>query len=235
MRGGTTGGSRRRSWTCRTRRRPTAVSSTTAAWPLWKDEGGKEEGGIGTKDSSCSSFILSPSLLARRYLSLCALLFWQGGFLFYTSSSSPSPAGSWRASFICGRRSPPRPPTGSTAPALWSWPCCCGTWLPRLILPRAAEQGPRRLLGGVVFHPGRPVRPALLDGSTRPARYTAAPSDRFCFRRPHTLYVAAVLVQSVAALVYLGLAVMPWARKMAKLARLKEVTDRGEEEKERKG
>ena len=123
-----------------------------------------------------SSFHPSSLLLSRRFLSLCALLFWQGGFLFYAAvvipvagrvleGQAPSAGADHRRGHrLAQRRRRRRPGPVAMGPGF------LGRFLP------AAEQGPRRLLGGVVSHPGGPVRPALLDGSARPAGQ-AGPSD----------------------------------------------------------
>ena len=181
-------------------------------------------------------FILHPSsfLLARRYLSLCALLFWQGGFLFYTVVVIP----------VAGRVLEGKLHLRAqiTAEAT-DWLNSAGVVVLALLLwdlASSVDTSPWRNRGrggcwAVLFFTlaGLFALHYWMDRLDPP--YSAGPSDHFAFAVAHTLYVAAALVQSVAALVYLGLAVSAWRVEDAKLARLKEVTDRGEEEKERKG
>ena len=145
----------------------------------------------------------------RRYLSLCALLFWQGGFIFYAVVVIP----------IAGRVLQPnlhlraRITDGATFWLNWAGVVVLALFLWDLAVTTDPSRLRRRLRGGawaVLFvaltalfflHSWLEV----LD----PAE-GKGPTDTLTFYWVHLTYVCVSVVQWLAALLYLGVAVRVW-------------------------
>ncbi len=152
----------------------------------------------------------------RRYLSLCALLFWQGGFLFYAAVVIPA-AGQvlgqrllhLRAQ-ITGQATQCLNGVGVAAVALLLWDLASSTDASRFRrLGRGASWAVMflALAGLFALH-------YWLDVLDPPE--SRGPSDPVVFGVAHTLYVVVSVVQSAAALFHLGLAVNAWRAEDAK-------------------
>ena len=145
----------------------------------------------------------------RRYLSLCALLFWQGGFTFYAAVVIP----------IAGRVLHPnlhlraRITDGATFWLNWAGVVVLALFLWDLAVTTDPSRLRRRLRGGawaVLF-----VTLAALFflhswlESLDPAE-GKGPADTATFFLVHSLYIWVSTAQWVAALLYLGVAVRAW-------------------------
>ncbi|HVS39734.1 MAG TPA: hypothetical protein VMS17_29525 [Gemmataceae bacterium] len=165
----------------------------------------------------------------RRYLSLCALLFWQGGFLFYALVVIPITGRvlgekllHLRAQ-ITGAATSWLNGVGVVALALLLWDLAVSTDGSRF-----RNRG-RGLAWAVLFF-SLAVLFALhywLEVLDPPD--SRGPSNPAAFGVAHTLYVVAAMVQSAAALVYLGLTVSAWRTEDATDAASKEGLEGGKE------
>ena len=69
----------------------------------------------------------------RRYLCVCALMFWQGGFTFYAAVVIPIAGAVLAPNLHLRGGSPKRPPLFSTLPASSRFCCSYGMWRGRSI------------------------------------------------------------------------------------------------------
>jgi tetrahydromethanopterin S-methyltransferase subunit C len=152
----------------------------------------------------------------RRYLSLCALLFWQGGFLFYAAVVIPI-AGRVLGERLLHLRA-------EITGAATDWLNGAGVGVLALLLWDLASS-----VDGSRFRSrGRAACWAALfltlaglfalhywmDVLDPPE--SRGPSNPVAFGVAHTLYVVVALLQTVAALVYLGLTVSAWRAEDAR-------------------
>ena len=170
-------------------------------------------------------FILHPSslILYRRFLSLCALLFWQGGFLFYAAVIIPTAGRVLEGKLhlraqITGEATNWLNGVGVVVLALLLWDLASSVDSSRL---RSRGRGGAwavlflTLAALFALH-------YWMDRLDPPD--SAGPSDPTAFAVAHGLYVVVALVQSVTALVFLRLTVSACAQEDAQLASMKEVT-----------
>ncbi len=162
----------------------------------------------------------------RRYLSLCALLFWQGGFLFYTAVVIPAagqvlevlgPQRLHLRAQLTGQATAWLNGVGVAALALMLWDLASSAD------PSRFRYRGRGVCWAVMFLAlaGLFALHYWLDVLDPPE--SRGPSDPAAFGVAHTLYVVVAIIQSAAALVYLGLAVSGWRAEDARRPAEKEV------------
>ena len=153
----------------------------------------------------------------RRYLSLCALLFWQGGFLFYVAVVIPI-----AGRVLEGKLHLRAQITGEAT----NWLNGAGVVVLALLLwdlASSVDESRRRNRGrsaawAVLFLTlaGLFVLHYWMDRIDPPDG--SGPSEPVAFAVAHTLYVVVAVLQSVTALVFLALTVSAWRTEDAKVA-----------------
>jgi hypothetical protein len=175
-------------------------------------------------ESKPPRFLLHPSsfiLFFRRYLSLCALLFWQGGFLFYAVVIIPIAGRALESNLhlralITGEATNWLNGVGVVVLALLLWDVASS-----VDASRWRNRG-RGVCWAVQFLAlaGLFGLHYWLDLLDPPGG--AGPTNRAVFGAVHDFYVGVALIQSVAALVYLGLTLSAWRAEDAKRAAARE-------------
>jgi hypothetical protein len=158
---------------------------------------------------------LSSAVIARRFLVLAALLFWQGGFIFYTAVVVPigtDELGALQQGFITRRVTHQLNLAGAVALVVFA-----------LDLPPAGPSSLRRFarsvfwLGMVVAQAALFHQHAYLDSLLRPAEMTVI--DPSAFRPAHRVYLWISTAQWALAVAFALLTVAAWRAQDRQFAR----------------
>jgi len=166
--------------------------------------------------SPCHLVTLSSAVIVRRFLLLAALLFWQGGFIFYTAVVVPigteELGGARQQGFITRRVTHDLNLAGAVALAVFA-----------LELPLADPSSLRRFarrvfwLGLVLAQAALFYQHAYLDSLLRPAEMTVI--DPSAFRPAHRVYLWISTVQWGLAVAFALLTLTAWRAQDRQSAR----------------